>query len=66
MVGQMEIIGHEQKSAARLRMQQQKQQLVLQHQLSSIGSIVIFGCPQISGGGALKKFLVGGTTRAYY
>ena len=62
-VGQMSIVVHGQKSNARPRMQQHRQQLVLQHQLPSIGTTLNFWTPpQISGGGAMKKNL----GRGYY
>ncbi len=65
MVGQMKLTAHEQKSAAGSMMQQQSQQLVLQHQLFSIGTTVNFGRPPNLWRGAMKIIFVGGTTRAY-
>ncbi len=63
-VGQMSIVVHGQKSNARPRMQQQRQQLVLQHQLPSIGTIQNFWTPPkfLEGGGGYEKNL----GREYY
>ena len=66
----MKIIVHEQKSAAESRMQQQRQHLsgsAASAFLHRHYSKFVDGPPKLSGGGgAMKIFLVGDTTRADY